>query len=110
VEKLTFKEYLESKERLLKQLKESPIRTATYNVKRYCRIPVGELKEAKEYIPLKPKQRVVVEWKYEDINSTPDPMSITFKDVNSVNPERKYQTFWTGDRLQKWVDKNAREV
>jgi len=108
--KLTFKQYLESKERLLEQLKKSPIRVATYNVKRYCRIPVGELKEAKEYIPLKPKQRVVVEWKYEDINSIPHPISLTFKDVKEVNPERKYQVFWTGERLSKWIDKNAREV
>ena len=108
MKKITFKEYLESKEKLRQAISESPVYTATYSVKKYCKIPVGESKETKEYVALKPKQKVIVEWKYDDIDN-PDIISLRFENVKDIATEELYEMFWTGTRLQKWLTTNTRE-
>ena len=54
------KQFINSKNQLLEALKRDPIHRATYEVTKYCKMPVGESKETKQYIPLKPKQTIVV--------------------------------------------------
>lgn len=108
MEKITFKQYLESKEQLLKAINESPIHTATYTVNKYCKVPVGETKDLKEYIHLKPKHQIVVEWKYED-EDVPEVLNIRFKDVVDVDNEKEYTPSWVSDRFRNWLMKNARE-
>ena len=58
---LSFKEYLESKEKLREAVDNVPQRTAEYTLRKYCKLVVGENKESKIYVPLKPKQKVLVE-------------------------------------------------
>ena len=106
--KITFKEYLESKEKLRQAISESPIRTATYIVNKYCKLPVGETKEEKQYVPLKPKHKIVVEWKYDDIDN-PNLIEMRFEDVKNVDSSEAFSTLWTSERFQKWLLKNTRE-
>ena len=104
MKKLTFKEYVESKERLRHAIKETPIVSTTYIVKRYCKIRFGESKETRQEMSLKPKQEIVVEWEYEDIKS-PEPLSIIFPDSS---PEEN-DVYWNGKKLMEWLHKNAVE-
>lgn len=108
MDKLTFKQYLDSKDVLRKAISEAAVQTITYNVKKYCRIPVGETKEDKQYIMLKPKQKVLVEWKYNE-GLTPDVISIQFLDVEDINLDESFDPFWTSQRLQKWLTINTKE-
>lgn len=108
MKKLTFKEYLESKEKLLQAITENPKQSLEYTVTKYCTLIVGE-KENKQYVGLKPKQTIVVEWLYKDVYSIPEPISIAFKDVKTIQENTQFAAVWVGDRLQKWLQKNAEE-
>ena len=109
MDKLTFKDYLATKEKLREAIKQTPVRQATYRLRKYCKFPVGETKELKEYIALKPKQDVIVEWHYADIDN-PTAISMKFKDVDNVDCEKEYKAFWSDARLQKWLLRNTREL
>ena len=104
---LTFKEYLDSKEQLKAALKEIPIISSTYVVNKYCKIPVGENKDNKDFIFLKPKHKIVVEWKYINVDE-PDVLSIKFI-AEGIDPETKSTIFWEGVRLRKWLFRNTKE-
>jgi hypothetical protein len=111
MQKLTFKEYVESKAQLLEAVKETPMQEIEYDVRKYCKIPLGESKEEKEYVALKPKHTMVVKWLYEDIDN-PTPMGVWFySDNDDLNHLRgtEFDTFWSSEKLQKWLARNARE-
>ena len=108
MKKLTFKEYIESKDQLRLAINESPIHTIPYSIRKYCRIPVGETKECKQYIMLKPKQKVLIEWKYTD-SLLPDVISIQFENVDDISVDESFDPFWTTQRLQKWLSVNTKE-
>ena len=42
MEKLTFKQYLESKSKLREAIKQTPVHKAEYVMRKYCKLPVGE--------------------------------------------------------------------
>jgi hypothetical protein len=105
--KLTFKQYLESKEQLLKAIENVPVSINEYEVIHYCSLPLGEYEEDKELVGLKPKQKIVVEWKYDTVDD-PTPVSIKLKGVQSIDEDDHYQTFWTGQKLQKWLKRHTR--
>jgi len=100
---ITFKEYLDSKERLREAIKQTPTQIVEYTVNKYCKFPVGENKEEKEYLSLKPKQTLIVEWHYEDINN-PTPSSIKLKESEDI-----FSTYWNGKKLEKWLIRNTKE-
>lgn len=106
--KLTFKEYVESKDRLREAVKSTPQREVQYTVRKYCKLVVGESKEAKEQIILKPSQTITIEWLYENFDN-PTPLSITFEGVKSVEADKIFNTSWEGFRLERWLMRNARE-
>lgn len=106
--KLTFKQYLDSKAKLLEAIQNTPQQVSKYQVYKYCKLVVGESKDEKEYIPLKPKQTVLVEWMYDDVDD-PSVVNVRFENVEGIDDENPYQIFWPGDRLKKWLDRNARE-
>lgn len=108
MKKLTFREYVESKTQLLKAVENCPERIAVYDVKKYCKLPVGETKEEKQDISLKPKQQIIVKWKY--LNETPDPISIKVERVKEICSDEDFSTFWKSDRLIKWLNRNTSEV
>lgn len=107
MEKLTFKQYVESKNQLREAVKNTPVQKVEYAVRKYCKIPMGESKDVREYIPLKPKQVMEVTWLYEDIED-PTPISVRFKIDEHEGQE--FKTFWSGEKLDKWLTRNAREI
>ena len=104
MKKISFKEYVASKKKLLEAVKETPIASLTYSVKKYCKIRVGESKENRQEIALKPRQTLIIEWRYDDINE-PEPVSIIFEDIG---PE-EHDVYWNGNKLKDWLYKNAIE-
>lgn len=106
--KLTFKEYLDSKEKLREAVNQTPKRTAMYTVQKYCKLVVGECKEEKEYVNLKPKQKIFVEWLYENTDN-PTILAIKFDGVKNISPEDEHSSMWQGERLLKWLLRNTHE-
>jgi len=104
MEKLTFKEYLQSKETLRKAIQETPIASTHYVVKKYCKIRLGESRAEREEVALKPKQSIIVEWKYTDINN-PEPLSI----ILDENDADERPVYWNGEKLKSWLSKNTIE-
>lgn len=106
--KLSFKEYLDSKEKLREAVAKVPQRTASYNVRKYCKLIVGESKDAKDQIALKPKQSIIVEWLYTDLDD-PTIVSMTFEGVKEVDTAEEFITYWSGAKLLKWLNRNTTE-
>lgn len=104
MDKLTFKEYLDSKDRLRQAIQETPIASTYYVVKKYCKVRIGESRTARQEVALKPKQTIIVEWRYDDIDN-PEPVSIILDDINSDEKP----VYWTGQKLKDWLSKNAIE-
>lgn len=108
-EKLTFKQYLESREQLLKAIEKIPTTIVEYEVRKYCTLPIGENDTEKETISLKPKHRIIVEWRYDDINN-PTPLSLQFVGgIKNIDESEQYSIFWPGNKLQKWLVRHAQE-
>lgn len=107
MKKLTFKQYLESKEQLKKVLEQVPVTINEYVVCNYCSIPVGEKDEHKS-ISLKPKHRLIIEWRYDNIDN-PTPVNIQFKGVNNIDDLEKFPTYWEGKKLSKWLMRHTRK-
>lgn len=103
------KSFIDSKKQLLSILERDPIHEAQYEVTKYCKIPVGESKETKQYIALKPKQVMTVKWKYDnaDLDETPTPLGVTFK---FMSENATHEVFQTGEKLRKWLSTNAFEI
>lgn len=106
--KLTFKQYIESKERLKEAALKAPKYTIDYSVRKYCKLVVGESKEDKIYVSLKPNQKISIEWLLEDIDN-PQPIKIQFNDVREVDSATEYQTFWSSPKLSSWLYRNTKE-
>lgn len=109
--KLTFKEYLESKKKLLEAIQKSPVQRSVYNVKRYCKLVVIENvdDDTKVTLLLKPNQQVIVEWKY-DTPEDPTPVHIRIEDTKKPELcETEYCTDWKGLKLKGWLSKNTSE-
>lgn len=108
MDKLTFKQYLESKEQLLKAIENTPVSVLEYEVKKYCSLTVGESEEDKSLVSLKPKHKIIVEWRYTSVDN-PTPESIRFVGVNEVDEDEALSTFWSGNKLQKWLTRHAKQ-
>lgn len=109
MEKLTFKQYLDSKKRLREAIKQTPVRKAEYVMRKYCKLPVGESKDDKLYVALKPKHKLIIEWNYRDIDN-PDLVSISFENVDGISNEEDFESFWSDERFKKWLLRNTREL
>ena len=105
MEKLTFKQYLDSREQLLKAIDNDPITILEYEIRKYCTIPIGESNDNKQIISLKPKNKIIIEWSYLD-PTNPIPTNIQFDGIDSDEINR---TFWSSDKLTKWLSRHARD-
>ncbi len=106
--KLTLKEYLKSKEQLREAVKLTPCQQKRYVVNKYCRLVVGENKETKHQLSLKPNHQIVVDWLYEDFYA-PIPTNITLTGVGSILSNANFKPAWKGKQLIKWLTRNTRE-
>lgn len=106
--KLTFKEYLESKEQLREAIRNTPVVVKEYYVRKYCSIALGESDDDKRTIGLKPKHELLIEWRYDDINN-PSPQWIKFKNVKDLEETEQFAPFWHSQKLQKWLMRHTKE-
>lgn len=104
------KEFIDSKQQLLQALTRDPIHEAKYEVTKYCKMPVGESKETKQYIPLKPKQILTIKWKYnnDNLEETPTPLSVNFSFI--TEDVSTHDIFQSGEKMRKWLTTNAHEI
>lgn len=105
MKKISFAEYLNSKEKLREAVTRSPQRVTAYQIKSYCRLMV-ESNGSKQYLPLCPRQIVKVIWLYEN-RRKPIPIRIYFENVKSVDPDLRFYTHWSGEKLTNWLNKNS---
>lgn len=99
--RLNFSDFLQSRNQLLQAAAKNPNVCMQYTVTKYCKIPLGESKEQREYVSLKPKDVITVEWLYDDgADCDPSPSSI------KVN-EHNHSHFYTYERLLSWLQTNT---
>ena len=97
MERLTFKDYLITKDQLRTALNETPYKVAKYRITKYCKL---ELAETAEIVSLKPNHELIVEWLYQDMtNPTPQSIVLMTKDTNSM-----IKVNMTHSRFNKWVN------
>lgn len=107
MEKLTFKQYLDSKEQLLKAIENTPVSTVEYEVKKYCSLTLGESEDSKIIVSLKPKQKVIVEWHYNNVDN-PTPEYVRLVGLKETDEDEKHDVYWTGSKLTKWLSRHTR--
>ncbi len=103
---LTFKEYLQSKQALREAVQETPHQKKEYLVTKYCKLVVGESKDNKEQVSLKPNNRIIVEWLYEDLDA-PSAVNITFEGVCETVDSENHSSYWQSYKLQRWLLRNT---
>lgn len=106
MKKLSFKEYLSSKQKLRESILKTSHCSATYSITKYCRLPIIE-DDIKNIVSLKPNQFIIVEWFYENNNITPIPISIIIEDATNNIDISTFNTTWSGNKLLKWLKKNS---
>ncbi len=100
--KLSFAQYLHSKQQLRESVGQLPRIIIEYEVRDYAAITLGETVEDKEIVALKPKQLVVVEWEQQQ-NTTFTPIRISFEGHKDILETEEFQTFWPTTKLRKWL-------
>lgn len=106
MQKLSFKQYLNSKEQLLKAIQNTPTSIIEYEVKKYCSLTVGDSEEDKSIIGLKPKHKIIIEWRYDNLLD-PTPETIQFVGTKEIDQDEKMTTFWSGAKLTKWLARHT---
>jgi len=105
--KLTFKQYLEGKEQLRAAIANTPLTIVEYEVRKYCSIYIGESKVEGKIVGLKPKHKLIVQWRYDSMDD-PTPEHVKFIGVANLT-EDEQPVFWTGQKLHKWLMRHTRE-
>lgn len=104
MKKLSFKEYVASKQKL-RETATSAYCKASYSTTKYCRLIIGE-KTSKSILSLKPKQKITIEWFTPNKLKTPEPISIMFEGMENTDIDT-FTTYWSGDKLLSWLKKNT---
>jgi len=103
---MDFKNYYDSKIRLLEAVDSSPKVKLTYRLTKYCKIPI--LKEVdsrdKEYIPLKPDDVVEILWEYD----SPDNPTVRY--IKITEGDKMYFPFWNSSKIFTWALNNTEEI
>lgn len=104
--KISFKEYLESKKRLQEAIQNEADYTINYRITRYCRLVV-ENESKKEPINLKPGHMITINWRKRD--ETPEPINIIFENIKNTVPGKKYKTTMERFVFLRWLGRNSFE-
>lgn len=107
MDKLTFKQYLDSKDQLLKAIGNTPVSIVEYEVKKYCSLAIGDSEDSKVIVGLKPRQKVIVEWTHANVNN-PTPEYVRLVGVTDTDDSEKHDVYWSGIKLTKWLSRHTR--
>jgi hypothetical protein len=108
MDKLTFKQYVESRNQLLKAIENVPVTIIEYEVRKYCTLTLGECAEESVVFNLKPKQKLQVRWMCQN-PLLPIPESIKVLNTDVLVEAEEHPTFWNSDKLQKWLIRHTHE-
>lgn len=108
MEKLTFKQYVESRNQLLKAIDNVPITVIEYEVRKYCSLAVGDDPDDPIVLQLKPKQRLQVTWQCQN-PLLPIPENVRVIASNVISESVEHEVFWNSDKLQKWLIRHTHE-
>lgn len=106
--KLTFKEYCESKKQLVEATNKPAITQVHYTVRKYCKIPVLNEQDDIQYVSLKPKQEILIEWLHEDIYF-PQCKFLEFHKVDVVDSKQRFYPRWSKQKLHDWLLNNTKD-
>lgn len=105
MEKLTFKQYRESKEHLLKSMANAPVSVIEYEIQKYCSLSIGSMGDVR-ILELKPKQSIIIEWKHTALGvATLD--AIRLVGINGINEQDIQTTSLPLNKLKTWLARNA---
>ena len=102
--RLSFSEYIESKNVLKMAAEDAPKHRQSFNIIKYCKIPVHEdfKSNIKTYVALKPKDVVEVVWeKHED--------SMIVRYI-ILNEEYNYFPTWANTKFCNWLTINCKII
>lgn len=104
--KLTFKEYYNSKKRLLEAIDSSPKIKLQYKLQKYCKVPLLEHIDTddKTYISFKPDDIIEVVWEYDT------PESPTVRCIKLVETNETYFPVWGSIKFFNWTLNNTKEI
>lgn len=104
--KIDFKQYYESKIKLLEAVDSSPRVKLQYKMRKYCKIPLHEnvSSDDKIYISLKPDDVIEILWEYD----TPDTPTVRY--VKLMEDEKILFPAWNSPKMFNWVMSSAREI
>lgn len=106
--KISFKEYIESKTDLLDAINNVPQKKVTYEVTKYCQLPIGESKEESELIKLKPNQKITINWIQPKTSRFPMLTYLMFED--SMTLDDRYKCPLIENKLAKWLLTNTKQI
>lgn len=104
--KLEFKQYYESKRKLMEAVDSSPRVKLKYRLTKYCKIPFYETVDStvKQYFSLKPDDEVEILWEYDT------PESPTVRYIRIVESSETLFPSWNSSKMFNWAVNNATEI
>ncbi len=105
---LSFKEfYLQSRQQLVEAASQTPVKSTTYTVTKYCTFFIED-GESRKLVGLRPKHTVTIEWKY-DNQYDPTPISVSFSGSKDAEDDVSYKPAMSSKRISKWLSTNTQE-
>lgn len=104
---IPLKQYLDSKRQLLNAVHNTPVTLIEYEIRKYCTLPIGESVDDSSIVALKPKQRIIIEWVYNNAVA-PTPTKITFSGPLDSD-DTTGDLFWPAEKLTKWLLRYAKD-
>jgi len=107
--KLSFREYYDSKKKLLSACDSIPRIRNEYVLTKYCKFPVFESldDDEKQYIAFKPKDTIEILWeRCNEFDDYPAAKCITLVSEGG----KEVFPCWNNNKLHKWVDNNTNEM
>lgn len=104
MDKISFKQYYESKQKLKAAGEDCPRYFREYVVNKYCKLPLLEdiSSEEKIYLPLKPKDKIEIFWEVADLVN-PVPRYIRIFNEETLE-DKKYYFSWNLMKINKWLE------
>lgn len=110
MQKLSFKEYYDAKEKLRLAANSNQTVNSEYEMQKYCKFPVQVEGEDKEYISLKPKDRISILWEFINTGTgTPDQVPRRVEIITEDDESVRVSPCWGKSKLINWIQKNTVE-
>jgi hypothetical protein len=103
---ITFAQYLNSREQLVAAIESAPKSITEHVVTKYCGISLGESEANKYQVFLRPGYKVLIEWRYDDINN-PTPINVQLVG-STIDDTGTRDVFWSKDKLNKWLGRHTK--